>query len=158
MSPKSLEILLKDTKISQVISRKIISTGPSVPLKDAVALMQSEKAGYVLIEQDKKPLGIFTETDLAMKVLDTDADWMSPISNFMTKEPIVLTDEDSIEKAIHLMGRHVFWHLPLVDQSGKLTGILSVRALIRFLAEHYPAEVLNLPPDPNQIMSTQEGG
>jgi CBS domain-containing protein len=55
------------------------------------------------------------------------------------------------------MAERGFYHIPLVLNK-QLTGILSVRTLIRFLAEFYPAEVYNLPPNPHQIMATPEGG
>ena len=76
----------------------------------------------------------------------------------MTPNPSVLSPEDSVLQAIKLMGENRFYHIPLVDQNHQLTGVISVRTLIRFLAAFYPNEVYNLPPVHDQIMETQEGG
>ena len=43
-------------------------------------------------------------------------------------------------------------------KSGKVMGILSVRVLIYFMAEHLPSAVLNLPPDEKKIPKYVEGG
>ena len=61
-------------------------------------------------------------------------------------------------KPIALMGEHRFYHIPLVDDRGELVNVISVRTLIRFLSEFYPTEVYNLPPRPDQVMRTPEGG
>jgi len=49
------------------------------------------------------------------------------------------------------VGQRVY-HVPLLDEQGNLANVLSVRTLIRFLAEFYPQEIYNLPPDSDQIM------
>jgi hypothetical protein len=49
-------------------------------------------------------------------------------------------------------------HIPLVDELGQLNGILSIRTVVNFLAELFPTEVFNLPPKPDQIHETVEGG
>ena len=46
----------------------------------------------------------------------------------------------------------------LVNEKGDLVNVLSVRTLIRFLSEFYPAEIYNLPPDPDQVLTPPEGG
>ncbi len=85
-------------------------------------------------------------------------DWGKSVSEYMTKEPAVLNPNDSVGQAIDLMGERRVYHIPLIDEKGILVNVISARTLIRFLAEFYPTEVYNLPPRPNQIMETQEGG
>ena len=158
MPPKSVETLLKETKIYQVINPKLVQAAPDLPLKKAVELMQENKSGYIVVAKGKKVVGIFTETDLVNKVLGRQVNWDNPMSEFMTHNPVVLNPEDSVGQAIDLMGERRFYHIPLVDNQQELVNVISVRTLIRFLAEFYPTEVYNLPPHPNQIMETQEGG
>ncbi len=42
-------------------------------------------------------------------------------------------------------------HLPVVDENNRPTGVLSVKRIIHYLAEHYPTAVYNLPPESGTI-------
>jgi CBS domain-containing protein len=154
----STEKLLKEKKISEVVNARLIHTPSSTPVKNAVELMRRESSAYVVVADGKKISGMFTETDVIQKLLGRKVDWNAPIRDFMTKSPTVLHPGDSVGKAIDLMVEKMFYHVPLVDERGELVRILSVRTLIRFLAEFYPGEVYNLPPDPHQVADTAEGG
>ena len=158
MAVKSVEAVLKAKKIFEITNPKLVQAPPEISVRDAIKLMQENKSGYIVVAKNKKVVGIFTETDVVQKILDRDVDWGKPIGEFMTKDPAVLKPTDLAGAAIDLMGERRFYHIPLVDDKGELVNVLSVRTLIRFLAEFYPQEVYNLPPDPNQIMETQEGG
>lgn len=158
METKPVEILLKEKKIYQIVNPRLVQAPPDISLQKAMELMQANKSGYVVIASKKKVAGIFTEADLVMKVLDKDMDWNRPVSDFMTKEPPILAMTDSVGRAIDIMAETRCYHIPLVDENKDLANVISVRTLIRFLAEFYPAEIFNLPPNPGQIMETQEGG
>lgn len=158
MPTKSVETVLKEKKIYQIVNPKLVQAPPDISLENAVRLMQDHRSGYIVIARNKKAVGIFTETDIVHKVLEMNVDWKRPVDDFMTKDAVCLKMTDSVGQAIDLMGERRFYHIPLLDEKGELVNVLSVRTLIRFLAEFYPTEVYNLPPKPNQIMETQEGG
>jgi len=158
MTPKSVETLLKEKKVYEVPKGNPVHASPDISVKKAIEMMQEEHHGYIMLTEGDKVVGIFTETDVSRKILGENVDWNAPISTLMAKDPIVLKPRDSVGKAITLMGEHRVYHLPIVDDKGELQEVLSVRALIRFLAEFYPTEVYNLPPDPDKIIETAEGG
>lgn len=158
MADKSVDSLLKAKKIKDIINPRLVQASPDISVTQAIQIMQENKSGYIVLAKGKKVIGIVTETDVIRKVLEQNIDWKQPISNFMTKDPAVLTPEDSVASAIDMMGIRRFYHIPLVNEKGELVNVISVRTLIRFLAEFYPNEILNLPPVPNQIMDSAEGG
>ncbi len=158
MATKSIETVVRAKKIAEIINPRLVQAPPETSVNDGIALMQKSKAGYIVVAKNKKVVGVFTETDVVQKILDKDVNWEDPISKYMTKDPVVLKPTDTVGTAIDLMGQHKFYHIPLIDDKGELVNVLSVRTLIRFLAEFYPQEVYNLPPHADQIMDTQEGG
>jgi len=158
MKPKPVETLLRETKLDQVAKAKLVHCSPDTPLKQAIELMQQNQAGYVVVMEKKRVTGLFTEVDLVRKVLEQKVDWNSPICDFMEKDPVILTRQDTVEKVIDIMSDRRIYHIPVVNEQKELIEVLSVRSIIKLLAEFYPAEVLNLPPKPNQIMETVEGG
>lgn len=158
MEAKPVEILLREKKIYQIVNPKLVQAPPDITIEDALKIMQENKSGYIVIAKHKKVAGIFTENEVILKILGHDIDFKRPVSDFMEKNTQVLKMTDEVGTAIDLMGQGGIYHIPLVDEKGILVNVLSVRTLIRFLAEFYPTEVYNLPPRADQIMATPEGG
>ena len=155
---KSVEQVLKAKRIEEITTPKLVQASPDISVKDGIDLMQKSRAGYIVVAKNKKVAGTFTESDVINKILDKDVDWNRPISDFMTANPPVLKPTDLVGTAIDVMGEKRVYHIPLVDDKNELVNVLSVRTLTRFLAEFYPTEIYNLPPRPDQVMPTQEGG
>ena len=122
--------------------------------------MHAEKKGYAIILEDEKTskiAGIFTERDVMTRIVEQKVSPSTPVEKVMTANPKTLKATDSVADAIRMMNEGHYRHLPLVDDAGRLVGVLSVRDLIAYLAEHYPYEVYNLPPDPHQVIRAPEG-
>jgi len=122
--------------------------------------MKKENKGYIVVLEDqvsRKVAGIFTERDVMTRVVEQKIAASTPVEKVMTPNPTTLKLADSVADAIRLMSQGHYRHLPLVDEAGGLTGVLAVRDLITYLAEHYPHQVFNLPPDPHQVIRAPEG-
>ena len=157
--PKKIEDLLKEVTIRNLKRPNAIECGPETTVDQAVKMMQEHKSGYVVITDNKKVIGIFTEKDLALYCFFKEPDWTKvPATKFVRFPLRALTLNDSVGAAVDLMHTYEYRHVALIDEKGELQGIISARAIIRFLAENFPAEVLNLPPRSNQITHTREGG
>ncbi len=150
--------VLKSEKIQSLRLRSAVSLERSTPLKKVLGAMRDNKKGAVVIVDDhKKIVGIFTERDAMTRVVEQKIDGGTPIEKLMTPDPKVLKVEDSVADAIQLMNKGGYRHIPLVDSRGEIQGIVTVRDIIKYLAEHFPYEIYNLPPDPHQIMQAPEG-
>ncbi len=151
--------LVKSIKIGQIVNPRLIQAPPDISVRTAVEIMQNNKSGYVVIaDHTRKVVGMFTETDVLNRVFGKKDIWTKPVSEVMTKSPIFLKVSDNVGRAIEIMGKNRFYHIPLVDEDSRLVNVISVRTLIRFLAEFYPTEIYNLPPKYDQTMETAEGG
>lgn len=159
MPAKTVEALVKEKKISDIVNPKIVQAGPDITLKQALQIMQENKSGYIVVAKNKKLVGVFTETDVMQKVLCEKVDWNKPVTEYMQITPsLSLNINGSVGEAVDLMGAKQIYHIPLINDKKELINVLSVRTLIRFLSEFYPTEIYNLPPDPAQVMKTAEGG
>lgn len=155
---KKIEELLREGKIGSLKRPKAFSVPKDTLAEEAVRIMQENRNGYVVVvDENNKALGIFTEKDVTLHILLKEADLKVPVTRYL-KGLRALTLNDSVGTAVDLMHTYQYRHIPLVDDKGILMGILSARAIIRFLAENFPAEVLNLPPRSGQISLTREGG
>ena len=152
-----LKKVLNDEKIQSLKLQPPLTFSKTSPLKEVLTQMKERKKGSVIIVDGKKTVGIFTERDVLTRVIEPKVALTAPIETVMTPNPKVLKATDSVAEAIRLMSGGSYRHIPLVDEGGNATGLLGVRDLIQYLAEHFPWEVYNLPPNPHQVMETPDG-
>jgi CBS domain-containing protein len=87
-----------------------------------------------------KPLGIFSERDALRKLNVRSAELGSqPVSKFMTANPQTLVAHAKIAYAVQRMDLGGYRHLPIVDDEGKLLGIISARDIINYLTSKMTA-------------------
>jgi len=127
----SFEERLVNEPLSALVEVEMLSLGPEASVAEAVRLMQERNVGSLVVEQDGRVIGIFTEVDALMKLTDSgSAD--QPVGQLMTTDPVVLRANDSVAVAIHKMAIGGFRHIPLVDE-GRATGIVTARDLFRHI-------------------------
>jgi CBS domain-containing protein len=120
------------------------------PMWKVVDEMKSHDRGAVLIEEDGQLVGIFTERDLVSRVDHSDVLWSHVVvKDVMTPHPTVVRPEDSLAEALRLLTQGRRRHLPVVDPKGKVTGLVSIRDILSYIASKFPEDMINLPPNPD---------
>jgi len=147
----------RDQRVSVLQTDDYIAISPHTPLSQAIEAMKTDEGGCVIISDDGRVAGIFTERDLLTKVLGENANLDSPISEWMQPKVETLSPDATIGEAVRLMNEKSFRNIPLVKK-GELIGSISVFDIIGYLAECYPKATMNLPPLPEQVMDTVDGG
>jgi CBS domain-containing protein len=120
----------------------------SATVDEAVQRMvQARQAAVLVVDGAGRLAGIFTERDLLTRVVGRGLDpKRTTLAVVMTREPEVLSLRDRIAYAVHCMSVAGYRTVPLVDAGRRPVGIVTVSDVIRWLANHFPATVLNLPP------------
>lgn len=127
-------------------------------IRGVLAQLQSEQRGCCLICRDGKLVGIFTERDaIRLMAMGTQTNLDQPIDAVMTKNPVAITNAESVASAIATMSRRGFRQLPVVDDHGHPLGIVKVAGILHYLVEHFPHYVYNLPPAPHHTTQQREG-
>lgn len=135
-----------------------VCIAPSTPLSKAIEAMKEDEGGCAVVCEDgNRVVGIFTERDLLTQIVGQDVDFNAPVSNWMSPVVATLTPDASIGDAVALMNDRGYRNIPLV-KDGKLVGSISVFDVIGYLAESYPQATMNLPPNPDQVMDSTDGG
>jgi CBS domain-containing protein len=146
-----------DQRVSVLPTDDYVAVSSYTPLTQAIEAMKNDEGGCVIVSDDGRVAGIFTERDLLNKVMGEDVDLESPISEWMQPVVETLSSEATIGDAVRLMNERGFRNIPLV-KNGELVGSISVFDIITYLAECYPKVTMNLPPLPAQVMDSVEGG
>jgi CBS domain-containing protein len=135
----SVEADLIRDRIERLWPKSPSTVLPSMTVGDVLKKMVSETIGCVMVVDDGKLVGIFSERDALMK-LNTDAAkfFDRPISQFMTPDPVTLETSDKIAFALHKMNVGGYRHVPILFV-GKLAGVISIRDILRYLTERIAA-------------------
>jgi CBS domain-containing protein len=153
---------LADEKLKVLSRRDPVTVRPGTSLADCVAAIQRSGTGdsVFVTTPDGRLAGVLTERDIFGRLVDpgSDVDLDRPVESLMTTKPHTLTLEQSVRDAIDLMQTGRYRNLPIVDGEGLLVGVVRPQDVLKYLAEAFPEELLNLPPRPHQQMEQPEGG
>jgi len=116
--------------VKHIMIEDVVTAKPNITVKDAVKTLQEKHVGSIVITDDnQKCVGIFTERD-AIRIIANEVPLDTTIDQVMTKNVATIGEEASLEEARRLVISHGIRHLPVVDNKGKLIGLLSVRKLL----------------------------
>lgn len=154
---KNIQSHLRSETIAELEPPAGLRVGPNQTVRETVAQMQRLRTGCALVCEGTKLVGIFTEQDYTRRISSQGRSLDIPISEVMSMKASTLRASDSVATLIQKFhqGRHR--RQPIVDDSGALLGCVSVRNLVRHLAEHFPAAVYKLAPVSKHKQSDREG-
>jgi CBS domain-containing protein len=156
--PADLGSVLVNDPISNAASYPPIIVDAAAPLADVLRKMREAGRGAVLIVENEKLTGIFTERDVLLRIAGFPIDVeRTAVGTQMTPEPHTLPADSSVAYALNKMVVEGFRHIPLVDDHGRPTGMVSMRDLIDYLSDFFSKDVLNLPPDPRGGFNNRDG-
>lgn len=151
---------LADEKLKVLSRRDPVSVRPGTSLAECLrAIQQTGTGDSVLVTRpDGRLTGVLTERDIFGRLVGGDVDLSLPVETLMTAQPHTLNLEQPVRAAIDLMQTGRYRNIPIVDDDGLLVGVVRPQDLLKYLAEAFPEELLNLPPRPHQQMEQPEGG
>jgi CBS domain-containing protein len=156
--PADLESALLDETLNNITSQPPLMVDVDAMLAETVNRMQEGLRGCALVIDAGRLVGIFTERDVLMRVVGRPIDLeRTAIRNYMTANPVTLPSDSSVAFALNRMLIEGFRHIPLVDEHGRPTGVVSMRLLIEYLSDFFNRDLLNLPPEPRASFRSREG-
>jgi len=117
-------------RVSDIMVKDVVTAKKDEKIKDVALRMYEKKVGsVVVVDEEGKPVGIITERDMVYVCArglspDTPA-WM-----VMTENPVTINENALVTEAMEKMRRLDIRHLPVVDSTGKLVGIISFRDVL----------------------------
>jgi len=123
--------MLRD-RIASLGPRQPIAVPSDTPVAKVLQTMHEKGVGSMLIADDGKLTGIFSERDAVMRLGPDFSNYGNrPISEFMTPSPDTLTMDNKVIFAVHKMALGGYRHIPIIS-GDDLVGIVSIRDILRY--------------------------
>lgn len=114
--------------LAALVRRAPVTAAPETPLREAVQLMSRHRVGSIIVADPAsgRPLGIFTIRDLLHRVAAVACDLDQMLSQVMSATNLLLLDtRATVYQAALLMARHGVHHVIIVDDAGRVAGVVS---------------------------------
>ena len=118
------------TVIHDVMTKQLVTVEPSTSVAAAVTVMGIQGVGAVLVMDKGRLEGIFTERDLVRALSHDIGASSQAVAEWMTRNPVTLGPEASVEQALEIMLAGHFRHLPVMEGE-RLVGVVSIRDVSR---------------------------
>jgi len=119
--------MLQRTVRTIVEGQEVVTAPARTSVAEAARLMKQHNVGAMLVVEEGRLVGVFTERDSLYRVVAENRDARrTPLADVMTANPQTVHPDDPFAKALHLMHAGGFRHVPVVEND-KLLGMVSAR-------------------------------
>ena len=115
------------TSIESVMTRDPVTCFANTPLPEVAALMLSHDCGQIpVVDAQGKPLGVVTDRDIVVRVVAQGGNpAVSTAADAMTSPAKTVTLDTDLKDCLHTMERAQIRRVPVVDDRGRLVGIVA---------------------------------
>ena len=136
-----------NTSIATLLAGKgrALHTVPTtVTVTEAVQKMNQHRIGAVLVLEGERLAGIFTERDVLTRVIAASLDpKVTSITKAMSANVLTIAPEATVQEVMDIFAEKRCRHLPVIEH-GKLTGLISIGDVSRWVANAHRAEAESL--------------
>jgi CBS domain-containing protein len=125
------------TLVRDIMVKNVVSADQEFTLHETFHLMTQIGIGSVVITEEGKPVGIFTQKDILFKVYAKGAEYTERVGNHMSAPLISIRPDQQLKEAAQIMTQLKIRHLPVIDDD-HLVGIISNRDILRALSNDMP--------------------
>ena len=98
---------------------------PDSTIQDAARVMRDEDAGIVPITDGDNLVGVITDRDIAVRAVAEGKDGTTTVREVASKDLVTIDPQQDLDEALRLMAQHQVRRLPVVEEDGKLVGIVA---------------------------------
>ena len=116
-------------QLRDIMTTKVLTTSAERSVAEVTGMMVKARVGSAVVLQGSWLAGILTERDVLRAAASRSDLTTSPVSQWMTRDPVTATPDTTAEEAAHLMLTNGFRPLPVVE-GRSLTGVVSIRDVL----------------------------
>jgi CBS domain-containing protein len=132
MATKTGTVSLADASVGSIMTREVKTVTTTTPVVESIRKMKDSNIGSIVIIEDTRPVGIFTERDLVKKIAEKLDTLGLPMAQVMSKPLVTISPTATVWDALILMAGHNIRRLPVLEGK-KLVGIVTERDVFRLI-------------------------
>jgi CBS domain-containing protein len=122
----------------QTMFRKaVVIVTPSETIEQAAEAMERHHVGAIVVTEQQRPVGIITDRDIAMALALRGATGATPVQDVMTCPVATVSQDKGIFDVTRLMMEHALRRAPVVDDRGRLVGLVALDDLLVLLSREF---------------------
>jgi CBS domain-containing protein len=126
---------MDDIYVARVMASDLATVTPDALVEDTARLMLDRGIGsVVVVDEDNDLEGILTTTDFVRIVAEREPKDRTPVSAYMTADVLTVGAQVPIEDAADLMIENGVHHLPVVDETAGVIGMVTTTDLTAYLS------------------------
>ena len=138
--------LQENLQAEQVCSlplRDPVTVSPNTSIADVVEAMKTQRLGCaIVVDADRRPIGMFTESQLVRMQAEEQSNYDVPVSQIMSQDWPSLKQKAPIVDVLKSMRKHNVRFIIVVDEEGGLAGLTGQRSMLEYIADHFPGQVM----------------
>jgi len=112
--------------VSDAMTAQVVTAKPTDAIKAVAKIMRDVDTGAVPVSDNGKVIGLITDRDIVLRVVAEGGDLNAAVSTVMSEDVQTCREDDNLADAAARMGSHQLRRLVVVNDAGRLVGILSL--------------------------------
>ena len=137
-------------RLGEILTAEVVNVSPATPVSQAIRIMRMKNISCIVILEENKPIGIFTERNVVQQATQNEADFYNCEIRKWMSSPVLTADKNmDIYTAYNLLEANKIRHLVVADRENRAVGIVTQSNMIECLGYEYFVEFKKL----SQIMT-----
>jgi CBS domain-containing protein len=113
-------------KIQDLMTKNPRTVTADATLAEAASIMRDEDAGVVpIVDAENHVVGVITDRDIAVRAVAEGKDVQTTVRDIASQDLVTVDPQQDLDEALRLMAKHQVRRLPVVEEDGKLVGIVA---------------------------------
>lgn len=126
-----VDFMMENTTCQTIMTKTVLAGPPEMPARAVARAMLDRGLGSMLTMDEGRPTGIVTEWDLAIKGFSREAGLDGTVAEFLTSPVTCVPQSGMVYKVILHLRQRGIRHVPVVDDAGRIQGILTFSDILR---------------------------
>ena len=137
--------MIKVKKLLEKKGNDVWSVGPESSVYEAIKLMDEKNIGALAVMNDEGIVGIFSERDYTRRVFQLERDPREiQVKEVMTQKILYAKPDERCEEVLCVMSKHDIRHMPVIDESHKTVGMVSIGDMAKEIIDQQKLQIHNL--------------
>ena len=129
--------------VREAMTSKLCSIETDKTVAYAAKVMRDEDVGIAPIVEGDRLVGVLTDRDIAVRVVAEGGDSeQTKVTDVMSRDLVTLDPDQDLDEALRLMARHQVRRLPVVEEDGRLVGVVAQADVAQHAGDQQTGEVV----------------